>query len=97
MIVALHFPSLEEPPVGVWWLNPSTSQPQATYIDGVPELEIRGRQTMSEKVDGYSWTEYWAWLTDQTRYFSAWATADMDEENVTPEEFLDMMRNIKSM
>ncbi len=97
MIVALHFPDLESPPAGIWWLNPSTAQPQAAYIDGVPELEIRGRQTMSEKVDGFSWTEYWQWLTDQVPYFSAWSVAEMDEANLTPEEFLDTMRNIRSM
>jgi hypothetical protein len=96
MKVVLHFPNLSQPPVGIWWLDPETSQLQAAYIEGVPELEIRGRETMSQKLPDYSWNEFWQWLTDQVPYFSAWAVVDMDEENVTPEEFLDLTRNVRS-
>lgn len=96
MMVALHFPDLNRPPVGIWWLDPGTSQPQAAYIEGVPELEIRGRQIMSQKLSDRPWTEYWQYLSEQVPYFSAWAVVDMDEQNSTPEEFLDLTRNIRS-
>jgi hypothetical protein len=94
--VLLHYPNLDEPPVGIWWLDPETSQPQASYVDGSTEYETRGRQILFQKVSTVSWYEYWAKLEERAPYFSAWASADLDPAAMTPEEFLDLARRVRS-
>ncbi len=92
MIVVLHFPSLDEAPIGVWWREPDRVYLSSHYAEERPD-EVRGRQTMAEKVPGVSWEDYFHHLRRRVPYFVNWEVADIGDA-WSPKEYLEVMRRV---
>lgn len=91
MKVLVHYPSMTDSPVGVWWLPRDADWPQDYYLDPNSPDAVRGRQTMASKRAGVSWPDFWESLTERAPYFSAWNTADVSD-TWTPQEYLGVLQ-----
>jgi hypothetical protein len=87
-IVVQHYAEIDEPPVGLWWVEDGVLR--SVYAPGHQAYLAMGRQVMSQKLPEVEWVEYFHALEQRNPMIHGWETIDVF---VSPPEWLKRVRS----
>ncbi len=96
MKVLVHYNVASEEPMGLWWLDPITQNPQCLYNDPDGYASIRGRMIVFGRTNpDVRWGDWFDQLTTRTPYTENWIV--YDSMGMTPEQLLKSMEPSPSL
>lgn len=93
MRALLHFYGVNDPPIGIWWVN-ELGNIACYYADGYQPEEAMGRLAMTGKAPQATWSEFFDSLERTLPLGNGWESVEL--VRATPQEYLDRVRSYGS-
>lgn len=93
MKALVHYPSLDEAPVGIWWVDPLSGEPDKHYLDPSGADAARGSVEVFAKTNpDVSWEKWFESLAERVPYSLNWETVEM-AEGQDPHKVFDALKS----
>ncbi len=81
MKALIHYPSMDESPIGIWWVDPLTNKASHYYTDEDSPEAARGRMLVMQKsTTGMDWHAWFDYLTQRAPYFGTWEKIEIMDQ-----------------
>ena len=90
MIVCVHFPNLDDPPVGIWWEQDGIAQ---AYYPESGAASTMGQQIFASRNRSLPLADFFQTLADRQPYPMVWEKMETPPD-YDPEEYLDTLRRV---
>lgn len=87
MKALIHYPSMDEAPIGIWWVDLLTNKAMSHYDDPDSPDATRGRMVvMMKSTTNKPWEQWFDYLAQRAPYFVSWESIEILDQS--PEEVL---------